>query len=169
MVIPEGEPETDALREPNGVVQGVLVLLSVTVSEALRLRVGELLPLAHAEPKELREALRDKEGLPEALAASEGGTLPLGDVVGLTVKVTLEVVLSEGEPDADGQRDADDVAPVVRDPLRVTVEDTLRERVGVAEALGHGVKVPLTEDDGDAELQTLAVAVADATSLPVQL
>ena len=53
--------------------------------------------------------------------------------------------------------------------MRVTVADTLRVRVGVPEALGHGVTVPLTEDDGEAELQALAEGDADAASLPVQL
>ena len=165
----EGEGEADGHWLDDSDTDVLRVRVRVTVGEALRLRVGETLTLEHIEPEALRDALGDTEGLLEALAIKEGGTLPLGDKEPLGEREPLEEADCEGELDADAQRDAEGVAPVVRDLVRVTVADTLRVRVGVPEALGHGVTVPLTEDDGDAEPQALAEGDADAASLPVQL
>ena len=75
----EGEGEADEHWLEDSDTDVLRVRVRVTVGEALRLRVGETLALEHIEPGTLRDALGDTEGLPESLAASEGGKLPLAD------------------------------------------------------------------------------------------
>ena len=137
------------------------------MGEVLRLRVGVPLVLAHGELEMLVETLGDAEGLPEAVATTEGGVVPLGVTLVLGVKDPLRVTVDEGEPDEDEQRDADGDMLGVRVALCVTVKDALRERKGVPDALWHGVAMPLTEDERDAELHALGEPLPDGELLPL--
>ena len=69
----EGEGEADGHWLDDSDTDALRVRVRVTVGEALRLRVGVPLALKHIEPEALCDAPSDAEGLPESLAAAEGG------------------------------------------------------------------------------------------------
>jgi hypothetical protein len=137
------------------------------VGEVLREHVGVPLALRHIVVEGLIEALGDAEGLLEAVATTEGGVLPLGVTLELGVKDPLRVTVGEGESDDDEQRDADGDTLGVSVALCVAVGDTLRERRGVPEVLGHGDAVPLTEEERDAEPHALGEPLPDGELLPL--
>ncbi len=116
----DGELDAEAQREAEVEKDGLCVLLEVVLGiaepdrEALRLQVSGPLALRQSVLEVLIETLADTEGLPEALATIEGGLLPLGDKVELSVKDPLGVTVCEGDGEADGQRELEAIAEALR-------------------------------------------------------
>ena len=163
----EGEPDVDGQRDPESEALGVRVVLRVKVGDALRLRVGVPVALRHSVPEALSETLGDAEGLLEALATTEGGLLPLGEMEELVVKDPLEVTVCEGDGEADAQRELDVVTEALSVGLRVIVGEGLRLRVGVPVALRQSVPEVLSETLGVTDGLPEALAATEGGLLPL--